>query len=60
MTQRSRLCLAASTALAPGTTTGVAEVWVVTGEGSGGELAIGEGRGGTQIRVMGVSGRLWH
>jgi hypothetical protein len=44
MTPPSRRCLAASTTLAPGTTTGVAEVWVVTGEGSGGELAIGEGR----------------
>jgi hypothetical protein len=72
MTPRSRRCLAASTALAPGTTTGVAEVWVVTGEGSGGELAIGEGgavwtgsatlRAGARFGVGGIcdkNGRCW-
>jgi hypothetical protein len=44
---------ASSTTIAPSTTAEVAEVWVVTGEGRGGEVAIWEGRGGTQICVVG-------
>jgi hypothetical protein len=31
----------------------VAVVWVVTGDGRGGVVAIWEGRGGTQICVVG-------